>query len=129
MKIYVITKGEYSDYHICGVAVDKAEAKILARGYSDNWDEARIEEYDTDNLSPVLEGKTAYRVTFFRNGDVYQIDRRSIEYFEPGVMLIPYPKNWNGATLHVFLYADDEKSAIKIAAEKRAKFLAEKLDL
>lgn len=30
MKVYVITKGIYSDYHICGVALDKERANRLA---------------------------------------------------------------------------------------------------
>ena len=129
MKIYVITKGEYSDYHICGVTVDKARADNLARCYSTEWEKAKVEEHDTDDVNPVLEGKTGYRVTFFDNGNVYQVTPQSIDYFTPGVEKIEYPRFWNGATLHVGVYAYDEKSAIKIASEKRAKWLAENLGL
>lgn len=35
VKIYVITKGEYSDYHICTVATDYAKAQILQKKFSD----------------------------------------------------------------------------------------------
>lgn len=126
MKIYVITKGEYSNYYICGVAVDREKAETLARIYSDKWEKADVEEYDTDNYNPVLEGKTAYRVLFLKNGDVDRVMTPEYDFFEPIVENIHY---WTGATLSVGVYADDEKSAIKIASEKRAKFLAEKYKL
>lgn len=31
MKVYVITKGIYSDYHICAVAMDEEKAKVLGK--------------------------------------------------------------------------------------------------
>ena len=51
MKAYVITKGEYSDYKIYAVTLDKEQAELLKAEYSDKWDEAFIEEYDTDRFS------------------------------------------------------------------------------
>lgn len=59
MKVYVVTQGDYSDYHICGVAVKKSVAeeivrriKRLSRFYSD----ARIEEYSTDEYEGICLG-------------------------------------------------------------------------
>lgn len=49
MKIYVITAGEYSDYHICAVTDDKKSAKNLCVKYG-SWYEPIIEEYDTEYL-------------------------------------------------------------------------------
>ena len=49
MKIYIVTKGSYSDYHICGVAVDLKEAERLQNINTDEWDMARIETYDTED--------------------------------------------------------------------------------
>ena len=129
MKIYVITKGEYSDYHICGVAVEKAKAESMARIFSDKWEKAEVEEWDTEDVDLSIEGKTPYRVTFFENGDVCETAETSIDYFMSGIEKIKYPQNWRGATLNVCVYADDKNSAIKIASEKRAKWLAEKLGL
>ncbi len=37
MKIYIITKGSYSDYHICNVTTDYDKAKRYKEAYSDNW--------------------------------------------------------------------------------------------
>lgn len=49
MKVYVITKGKYSDYHVCGVATDKETAEKLRVLNTDKWDEANVEEFDTDD--------------------------------------------------------------------------------
>ena len=48
MKVYVITQGCYSDYHICAVATDEEKAKLLKKYYSCRDDIAEIEEYDTE---------------------------------------------------------------------------------
>lgn len=48
MKIYVITCGTYSDYHICAVTDDPASAERLKILHSD-WGEASIEEYETEH--------------------------------------------------------------------------------
>lgn len=37
MKIYIITKGDYSDYHICNVTTDYEKAKRYKKAYSENW--------------------------------------------------------------------------------------------
>ena len=46
MKIYAITKGTYSDYHICALTVDKNRAERLKKIYSNNYEEAIIEIYE-----------------------------------------------------------------------------------
>lgn len=37
MKVYVITKGEYSDYMICDVTLDKEHAKKIATDIYMKW--------------------------------------------------------------------------------------------
>lgn len=49
MKVYVITCGSYSDYQICAVTEDLEKAKLLKIKYSDSYDEAEIEEYETED--------------------------------------------------------------------------------
>ena len=68
MKIYIITKGSYSDYHICGVAVDLKEAERLQNVNTDEWDIARIEMYDTEDNSEI-EGWLKHRYVFKFNVD------------------------------------------------------------
>ena len=63
MKIYIITRGSYSDYHICGVAVDLKEAERLQNINTDEWDMARIETYDTEDNGEI-EGWLKHRYVF-----------------------------------------------------------------
>lgn len=44
MKVYVITSGEYSDYHIDAVSLNKDDADIMARHVG-----GMVEEYNTDD--------------------------------------------------------------------------------
>ena len=68
MKIYIVTKGAYSDYHICGVAVDLKEAEHLQNVNTDEWDIANIETYDTEDNGKI-EGWLKHRYVFKFNVD------------------------------------------------------------
>ncbi len=49
MKVYVVTSGEYSDYHIDGVFDDLNRAEIYAATIEDKYgDHVQIEEFDTE---------------------------------------------------------------------------------
>ena len=53
MKVYVVTSGQYSDYHIDAVCIDKDIADTIAHSIEENgYDvDAYVEEYDTDDFS------------------------------------------------------------------------------
>lgn len=68
MKIYIITKGSYSDYHICGVAVDLKEAERLQNINTNDYDMACIETYDTEDNGKI-EGWLKHRYVFKFNVD------------------------------------------------------------
>jgi hypothetical protein len=123
--VYAITKGCYSDYHICAVTLDKEKAKRLCKLFDEgDWHDASVEEFDTETHADLLSGRKPYRVSFRKNGDLYSVDEDTwgIEYFESEIIERPKIDD----SLLVKLYAEDKESAIKIAAEKRAKYLAEK---
>lgn len=42
---YAVTKGDYSDYHIVAITDDEEKAQKLAKVFSDDWDEAKVEKY------------------------------------------------------------------------------------
>lgn len=52
MKLYAVTKGEYSDYHIIALTTDKDVAEKLAKKYSNRAntycfaEDAEVEEYE-----------------------------------------------------------------------------------
>lgn len=122
MKVYVITKGAYSDYSIYGVAIDKEQAEMLRNYFSDEYDTANIEEYDTDFYQPIYVGKTFYHVCFYENSHNvfkwdYNIENDKIH------KVIDYTKNSKiklNYEIHVF--AADEKQAFKIACDKLAEY-------
>ena len=70
MKIYAVTEGEYSDYHICAVFDDEKKAELYCavreeKDFLDNkcyvfGDEYMIEEFDTDDNN--IEGTVYYGV-------------------------------------------------------------------
>ena len=122
MKIYIITKGEYSDYRICAVATDSEKADQLAEFFSSKYEKAEVEEYDTDDAPDLTEGKIVFRVHFDKHGNVVSVEEWFKDYWDS----LPFQHNRN---LVVHVLANTKEAAIKIGAEKRAKFLAEKMGL
>jgi len=47
MKVYIVTQGEYSDYRIVKVFLNKEKAEKYAKYNSTGYDECFVEEYDT----------------------------------------------------------------------------------
>lgn len=120
MKIYAVTKGDYSDYHIVALTLDKKKAKEMAKlhtykfKYKDDpkeyVDEAWVEEYE-DGEELVL---PTWRV-WFSEGNVEQAEMSDFEWEDEAIN-----------ESYVRVNAKDKESAIKIASEKRAMWLAEK---
>lgn len=134
MVIYVITKGCYSDYHICDVTTDKVRAEKLRKFYTDNYDEASIEEYDTDKSE--ISNDTLDRLIPVYHVNIYEEGHYSVsikEYhdsIEPYNARFKFKTNRDGTKSLYFiaiLTAWDEKHALKIALDQRAKMLAQRL--
>lgn len=116
-KIYVVTRGDYSDYHIITATTNKDIANQIAKKFS-----AEVEIYDNSEIYT----KTIFGVTFNKVGDVMHCYELSEYDYPPNNEIIQHKNRNNQTRLYVEVEADNEQSAIKIAAEKRAKFLAEK---
>lgn len=68
MTIYVVTSGEYSDYHIDAVFTDRRQAELYcaatdSRRAEWDYDSCSIEEYETDGAR--LEGEVYYGISFY----------------------------------------------------------------
>ena len=130
MKIYVITQGTYSDYRIRAVVTDEKQAEKLAKMYTDLFDEAEVEVYETDDYTDALknfdDSRLPFKVGFTFGGDVHSVVRHGFDYFKPRVAVVQTSRtlHLDEVYLAVYLYAPDEEAAVKIAAEKRAEFLA-----
>lgn len=132
MTVYVITSGEYSDYSICAVALDKEKAEILKEKF-DRYDYtgARIEEYDTEDYEAILSGKSVYGVSFDKCGNCINIYNENEDLSPYLIDRVKYSPSFNEFTgvCVVYVMTDSPEAAVKIAAERRAKYLAEKMGL
>ena len=116
-KAYVITKGYYSDYRICAVTLDEEIAKKLKIKFDDSMNEANIEIYDLDEYNKDNVDYNSYSVRFNFAGDIQEVRVNPDDYEE---------RIYEKYGLVVELRAKDINSAIKIAAERRAMWLAQK---
>lgn len=123
--VYVVTDGEYSDYHICGV-YDNREA---AQAYIDKHD-GGIEEYALNPNGPDYAEKLIwYWCIMQRTGDtdlddvspdIDQSDENKPEW------LIIEDSSWMKRTPKAMfrMRAKDRAHAVKIANERRAMLIA-----
>ena len=116
--IYVVTKGSCSCYHIVGVTSDHDIAEKIAAKFSDEYDDCVIEEYVDGEVML----RPAFDVWCNKDGSVSSVERCVTEYDYAGLTLIEEYRRG----LKVTVSADTEEAAVKIAAEKRAQWLAEK---
>ncbi len=139
MKVYVITNGEYSSYQICAVTLDKEQAELLRIRYSDKWDEAYIEEYDTDDYKIEVSDihKHMYCIKFNENHEIWysnEVSPRNLTHgeIEDCRLYLKYAdgsrKCFNYSVI-VYVEAEDEEHAKKIAKDIYMKWLAEQNDL
>ena len=56
MKVYVVTKGDYSSYRILKVFLDKKKAEEYAKYSSSSWEKAVVETYDTNDENFQIKG-------------------------------------------------------------------------
>lgn len=114
-KVYIITKGAYSDYHICAVASDKNMAEKLCRAYTNNdRHKARIEEYDLNERPEDVRIRYCVEIT---DDDVEvcvdDYDNKEHEFGDMG-------------DFTAYVLARDQEHAVKIAQDRRAEYLAKK---
>lgn len=120
MKIYAITKGEYSDYHICALTIDKAKAERLAKIYSDSWRKASISTFDDGEYNDEVLG--FYLVwTGFDDASFQGIFNQKTHREEI--------KDLGGGSYQVYVSAEDEDHAKKKAYDMLAKYKAEQAGL
>ena len=117
MKVYVITKGCYSDYHIVGVSLDKERAEEIVKAVTEEPEylyKACVEEYDTDQFNnSSLRFLVNYDSEWTAQYDEY--DCRE-----------DYKQNTCFGENSFVVYAKDKEHAIKIAQDMRAEYMAEK---
>ena len=113
-SIYVLTEGDYSDYHIVGVY----STKELAKEAQSLYEYSQIEEYDLDNIPEHPPGMTAWFVGI-SDGKLDDITTSQVSPFE---VIVPSEKEYEyhdgTASYFVYCWAVDEDHAEKIALDK-----------
>lgn len=140
MKIYIVTAGEYSDYHIVAAFTDETKADAHAYPFRDY----RVEEY---NLNPDLPsylkpGYKIYNVSMFSDGELaggpyglyqahYETNPSAIGHLQFRDFAYPGNGDRDGNNprtgewyIHGTVQARDEQHAVKIMNEKRVQLIA-----
>lgn len=122
MKFYVVTKGEYSDYRIVAVTMNREKAELIAKYTTAKWEESVIEEYEE---SAITEYDKFYRVTLDKDGGAriedISCDPLGIEFaLEQRVFYELYD------IYTVYVVCKNEDAALKIASERLTLYRAQK---
>jgi hypothetical protein len=119
-KVYVVTEGSYSEYHIISVFSTRELADKFAALY-----DADVEEYELDKHEmQAREGLAVYKVWMSRDGG--SSNYRSDEY-QPGeyeLIVISGGRNERTINLVGSVLATSAEHAVKIVNEKRAQLIA-----
>ena len=118
MDVYVVTKGDYSDYHIVGVYSSKELADLAHK----NLNADDIETWKLDEHMGEKGGLLLYNVIMDRHGNTKGLSRQS-NLEEPQHDWYPY----YGADQYQMVFpvwAKDASHAVKIANERRIQLIA-----
>lgn len=122
-KVYILTSGSYSDYHIVGVTDDKN----LADNISEKW-YTDIEEYELieSETWPIIKDKNRYSLAMDKEGDTVYI-HNSDPVNDTNTSLILENVKSRGVEftyLYIECWATSEEHAVKIANEIRTQLIA-----
>jgi len=133
-KVYIVTAGEYSDYHIVGVFDIKELAEAFCRKTNfPPFYPAEVEEWEVNNTEYLkMLDFDAWRVYLNGEGEITGVEKISFDEYlghmewsqmegSPGMLTFRYPE-W----VEVFCLAKDREHAVKIASERFMKFKAMK---
>lgn len=115
--VYILTSGEYSAYRIEGVFSKRIDAeKTMERLNTPYRDQSRtVEEWPLDDIAP-RKGLQPYHVYIRRDGEARATGLESIVGENESYLYGEYGLS---------VWARSEKSAIKIAMERRLRYIAD----
>lgn len=123
MKHYVVTKGDYSDYHIIAVCSDREDAEAIARKFDENYENTCVEEYD-DGKEVFIE-QICYFFKINRRGEIIDFRENSCEYFWENSK----PSETINGDAYLYVLAKDEEHAKKIAVDRWSQWMARRKGL
>lgn len=129
MKLYAVTKGDYSAYHIIALTAKKDVAEKLAKQFSKRSgpcaiiEPANVEEYEDGEY---LIGKSVYFIRV-KNGEVTQIEDGSADdtwiYTEEVIYDETVLKDACGG-YYTYVVSDDADKAAKIGKDRIMQYIA-----
>lgn len=123
MKVYVLTEGCYSDYHIIGVTLDEKQAKIAADALSNEYFTVNCEEFETNDINDINVIKSGWNLwEVYFDEKTHAITRIYRSKYPDCLGTVQLMRN---KTFCVEVYAEDKEHAIKSASDKLSKYLAE----
>lgn len=112
-KIYIVTSGEYSDYHLCAVFTTKEKAVEYVEQHGFGYN---IEEHDLDK--EVIKNTQLWRVDF-NTKDNKVVNARVGDYEGDEIRDTCYARRFSGVDyITLYVDADSMDRAIKIASER-----------
>ena len=125
MKVYVITEGQYSDYHICAVTDDPVSAEHLRTYYTTSpYSYVNIEEYETKSLPerPKTCWYCCYQIgnasSMMQCTEVCYVSSEDATIWDDETKINEVRYSEYGNSFFVYVFAKDEAHARKIAAEQ-----------
>ena len=124
MKVYIVTSGDYSDYGIDAVFTNKKTAEVFAGKING---EVEIWETSPSNLIDKLTHNKIFCVRMNKEGNtdlVMEEDFGSYEIKNAIEKKTEIFKAVDGYCMITYMFAKDEKHAVKIANERRIQLIA-----
>ena len=126
MTVYIVTDGEYSNYHIEEIFLDKDKAEYYCKFHTS--ENGAVQTYNTMDDYYEIDVKTIdyFDIELTSKGVVKKCEAKTFEY-------IPGNENFEetffetiwGHGFYGKIIANSEEQAIKIMQDKRAQWLAE----
>jgi hypothetical protein len=124
MKLYAVTKGCYSDYHIIALTSNKSHAERIAKLYSNKWEDATVEEYEEGNVN---DPRIPYEVYFYITGSVAAYTREYNDFHRAEQKMVYHNTACGRTYTHkVCVLAQSDEQAMKIAIDRLAQWKAER---
>ena len=123
MKIYLVSKGEYSDYRILGAYSTQENAETAADLFGGEVEEYEIDQY----IEQIRAGLKMYQVSMKFNGDtwfVYELEQNQEEEHRLGWSFVGESYREIEITLYASVWANSKEHAAKIVNEHRARMIA-----
>jgi len=131
-KVFVVTEGCYSNYHICAIFDNEELAKKYCKVHKAKYSDYGYEEWNLNDWDTMEIAREHYQCWMYIGNGEIKTEHSRIDYERPELRLIDYPiDRCNGYGNDPIVYGNSfisKEHAIKIASERRTILLAERAE-